>query len=131
MTLANPFPYEEVHLGRAGSLLMIEVLGAAALGLALSRLGFNTSLAFVAAWLVNLGVAWYIAQAARALGRSALGYGLISALAPAAAFACWIRLHQLESDRRMERMASLQSGKRRRVVDADGIVHEPKASRRR
>ena len=85
MSLANPFPYEEVHLGRAGTLLVVEVLGAAALGLALSRLGFSTDLAYVAAWLVNLGAAWYIAQAARALNRSALGYGLFSALAPAAA----------------------------------------------
>lgn len=131
MSLANPFPYDEVHLGRAGTLLVVAVLGASALGLVLSRLGFNPDLALVAAWLVNFGAAWYIAQAARALNRSALGYGLFSALGPFAAIVCWVRLHQLDSDRRMERLAELRTETPRRVVGADGIVHERKARRQR
>jgi hypothetical protein len=125
VSLANPFPYDEVHLGRAGSLLMVEVVGGFAVGMVLSRIGWNPDLAVVAMWLVNLVVAWFLAQAARALGRSALGYGLFSALAPFTAFYGWFKLTELAAEARLARRFEAGDAETPdRYVDADGIVHE-------
>jgi small multidrug resistance pump len=125
VSLANPFPYDNVHLGRAGTLLIAELVGAVALSMVLSRIGLKPDLAVVAAWVVNLGAAWCLAQAARSLGRSALGYGLFSALAPITAIYSWIQLHQLDAIARLERendaVVELAPD---RYVDRDGIVHE-------
>ncbi len=125
MSLANPFPYDDVHLGRAGTLLVFEVLTAVVLGVALLQFGLKQELAVVAAWLVNLGAAWCLAQAARKLGRSAVGYGLFAALAPITAFYCWFHLNQLDAIARLERRSDADDeDEPDSYVDPDGVVHE-------
>lgn len=125
MSLANPFPYDNVHLGRAGTLLVVELIGLVAMSMVLSWIGLGSDLAVVAVWLVNLGVAWFLAQAARSLGRSALGYGLFSALAPVTAIYSWFHLHQLDAIARLERGSTTDlEAAPDRYVDPDGIVHE-------
>jgi small multidrug resistance pump len=125
VSLANPFPYDNVHLGRAGTLLVVELIGLVAMSMVLSWIGLESDLAVVAVWLVNLGVAWFLAQAARSLGRSALGYGLFSALAPVTAIYSWFHLHQLDAIARLERGSTTDlEAAPDRYVDPDGIVHE-------
>jgi small multidrug resistance pump len=125
VSLVNPFPYDSVHLGRAGTLLIVELVGLVALSMVLSRIGLEPDLAVIAVWLVNLGVAWFLAQAARSLGRSALGYGLFSALAPITAIYSWFHLHQLDAMARLERGSNAElEAAPDRYIDPDGVVHE-------
>jgi hypothetical protein len=89
----NLFANCEVNLGRAGWLLLLEVLGGAALGITLGQLALPVELAMLGAWGVNFVTAWYLSKAARALGKSALLYGLFSAIGPPASIASFALLH--------------------------------------
>lgn len=100
----NFFAHSEINLGRAGWLLLFEVFGAAVVGVVLSQFfGLPAEFAMIGAWLVNLAAAWYLAKAARALGNSALLYGLFSALGPPAAVASFAFLHSQDTSAQLVR----------------------------
>jgi hypothetical protein len=99
----NLFAHAENNLGRAGWLLIIMFGGVAAAGLVLTSIGITTDYIFIAAWLFNLVTAWYISRAAKALGKSPLLYGLVSALAPPGALFAWFKLHSIDSWQSLER----------------------------
>ena len=87
---------------RAGWLLLLEIGGAVALGLG----GAPEHLVFAVVWFANLVVAWNLALAAKALGKSSLGYGLFSALAPPAAIYCFFSLHGQDAAARFDQRPS-------------------------
>jgi hypothetical protein len=99
----NLFAHAEENLGRAGWLLILELSGAVASGVVLSGFGVTTDYVFIGAWLFNLLPAWYISRAAKALGRSQLLYGSVSALWPAGAIAAWAWLFSRDSWQLLER----------------------------
>ena len=62
-----------------------------------------TGLSMLAVWLVNFVTAWFLAQAARVLGKSKLLYGLFSALGPPAAVVSFFSLHNQDAMARLAR----------------------------
>ena len=67
----------ETNLRRAGYILLLEVIGGAALAALLSHFGINTDLAVLFLWVANLPVAWFLAQAAKHQGRNPWLFGFI------------------------------------------------------
>ena len=129
MSLADPFLFDDVHLGRAGSLLILELCVVVILGATLPQVGldpdFAALAALLAAMLVNFAAAWHLAQAARKLGRSALGFGVMAALAPIAALLVWSHLKQLALTAQIDRRLDPEDDDLPdRYIDPDGIVHE-------
>jgi hypothetical protein len=92
------FLLSESNLGKAGTLLVLEIFGAAALGVVLDQIGLNSAMALVAAWIANLFTAWYLFKAAQYQGRHALLYGLFAALLPATALLVFLRLYTHDRD---------------------------------
>jgi hypothetical protein len=73
------------HLDIAAVMWLLGVLGGAAVGVALSHMGYDgEGLALALTWLVNLGVAWHLANAAHAQGRRRWLWGMLAAIWPAA-----------------------------------------------
>ena len=91
------FQSSEANLARAGTLLILEIRGAVALGMILGEMGLNDNLALAAAWIANLFTARYLFKAAQYQGRRALLYGLFAALAPATAILAFFRLFNYDS----------------------------------
>jgi len=89
---------KEPSLSIAGRLLLGEFVVYDALSMLLASRGLSADYVFVGLLAFNLVVAVFIAKAARALGKRAFLYGLISRLPPGALFA-FFRLwsHQLWS----------------------------------
>lgn len=84
-------------LRKAGNLIVIEVVGFVTLAVTLSRLQIPSgeSAAFLCALLFNLLPMYYLARVARAKGKSAVLYGLIS-LIPAGAIFAYFKLRDHE-----------------------------------
>ena len=99
--MSNLFSNAENDLGRAGWLLVLEVMGTVALGVLLSNFGLATDSVVLVAWLFNLLPAWYISQAAKRMGKSALLYGAVSAFG--GAIAAWAWLYTQDQWRLLER----------------------------
>jgi hypothetical protein len=73
------------HLDIAFVMWLLGVLGGAAVGMAFSHMGYDgEGLALALTWLVNLGVAWHLANAAQAQGRRRWLWGMLAAIWPAA-----------------------------------------------
>jgi len=83
----------------AGYLLFVELIGGTALTFALGQLGFKAEhFVFAGIFALNLVTAFFLARAARSQGRSALAYGVCSALPPGALWAFWrLREAQVQS----------------------------------
>jgi hypothetical protein len=113
---------DDVHLRRAGALLVLELVMVLAWAVISTRFGFASHLALLLVMAVNLIAAACLARAARARGRSAWGYGLFSAVMPVAAFYAWMSLYQRDAVALRE--ASMRDAVPDRCVDADGVVHE-------
>ena len=77
---------KEPNLAKAGNFLVIEFAVGVTLTFALGQLGLpaGEDAVFIGFLLFNLLPAFYIAKAARAQGKSALFYGVVSALPPGA-----------------------------------------------
>ena len=96
----NPFAYAEANVGRAGWLLVLEILGGAVAAAVLSHLGYSSELALVAVWLLNLVTAWFIGKAAAAQGKNQWLYGVPSVLVPIAIL-LFFKLHSEDAMRRL------------------------------
>ena len=110
----------EVLLDRAGTLLMLVFGGYLVLGMATG----NERLAISALLLANLIPATLMAMAAKAQGRSAIGFGLLAALGPLGGFYAWWRLNRSASHLRARAFAAIETQLPERYVDSDGVVHE-------
>jgi hypothetical protein len=89
---------KEPNLSIAGRLLLGEFVVYVALSMLLANSGLSADYVFVGLLAFNLVVAVFIAKAARALGKRAVLYGLISSLPPGALFAFFhLWSHQLWS----------------------------------
>lgn len=99
----NFFAFSEFNLGRAGWLLLLEFLGAGALSPLLLEFGLHGDLVPIGMWLVNFLTAWYLAKAAAAQGKSAILYGLFSALGPPAAVVSFFSLYNHDTLTRLDR----------------------------
>ncbi len=74
-------------LTTAGTLLMGEIGVFVALSFGLSQLGIaGQNSVFVGLLAFNLVIAWFMAKAAQALGKSALLYGVLSIVPPGAIY---------------------------------------------
>lgn len=81
---------KQSDLDTAGFLLFIEFVVGTTVIFALGQLGFDAQGTVLACmFALNLVTAWFIAKAARARGRSALLYGLASAIPPSALAVFW------------------------------------------
>lgn len=84
------------ELTTAGTLLMIEFGAFITLSLALVQMGLpGFDLVFAGLLLFNLATAWFMARAARAQGKSAILYGVLS-IVPAGALFVFFRLWNCE-----------------------------------
>lgn len=83
-------------LAVAAYLLVIEFAVGFALAYALGQLGMAVEPVFIGLSLSNLSVAWYLAKAARALGKNRWLYGAMAALNPGLALFAYSRLRQHE-----------------------------------
>ena len=89
---------KEPNLSIAGRLLLGEFVIYVAISMLLASRGLSADYVFVGLLTFNLVVAVFIAKAARALGKRAVLYGLISSLPPGALFAFFhLWSHQLWS----------------------------------
>jgi len=112
----------DVWLDRASTLLMFELLGYAG-----SMVLFgNEDIAFPVLFIVNLAPASLFAMAAKAQGRSAIGFGLLAMLVPLGSFATWLLLNRSASQLRASTLAVLEAHMPDRYVDSTGVVHERK-----
>ena len=116
------FARSGVWLDRASTLLMFELLGYA---VSLVLFG-NEDIAFPVLFVVNLAPASLFAVAAKAQGRSAIGFGLLALLVPLGSFATWFLLNRSASHLRATGLAVLEAQMPDRYVDATGVVHERK-----
>lgn len=98
----NFFAHSEFNLGRAGWLLLLEFLGAAALSLLLVEFGVRGEFVPIGMWLVNFLTAWHLAKAAAAQGKSVVLYGLFSALGPPAAVVSFFSLYNHDAFARLD-----------------------------
>lgn len=112
----------EILLDRAGTGLMLVFGGYMALAMATG----NERLAVTALLLANLVPATFLALAAKAQGRSVIGFGLLALLGPLGGFYAWWRLNRSASHLRALAFAAIESQMPARYVDADGVVHEDK-----
>ena len=88
---------KETNLTTAWRFLFAEMVVGVTLTFTLSQLELpGQDLVFVGVWLFNLIVAYYLAKAARAQGKSAWLYGLFSALVPAYALLAFFSLRRNE-----------------------------------
>lgn len=97
MHFSDALARSEISLGRAGWLLISEIVGSVVLAMVLDKFGLRGEIAMIGAWLVNFVTAWYLSKAARAQGKSALFYGLFSALGPPTAIASFMSLFRRDS----------------------------------
>jgi hypothetical protein len=89
---------KEPNLSTAGRLLLAEFATYLALSMLLANRGLPTDYVFAGLIAFNIVVAVYLAKAARAQGKRAFLYGLISCLPPGAIFVFWrLWSHQLWS----------------------------------
>jgi hypothetical protein len=79
-------------LSKAGWLLLFEIVGGVILSIVLQGAGYMSELSMPAVWSVNLATAWYLSEAAMAIGKNRWLYGFGAALGPPAAIFAYFRL---------------------------------------
>lgn len=102
--MGDPFAHTDDNLGRAAWIAVFGVAGAAALSFVLDKIGINREFAFLFAYLAFLFVGWFMAKAAKKLGRNPWLYGLASIVPPFAIYA-FISLYSRDMDARLARAA--------------------------
>ena len=96
MFSSSLFSPVEPNLVIAGRLLLIEFAVGIALTFALGQLGLPVEPAFFGMSLLNLYAAWYLAKAAKVMGKNTLFYGALAGLVPGVALFGFYRLRQHE-----------------------------------
>jgi len=101
--MGDPFAHTDDNLGRAAWTAAFGIAGAAALSFVLDKIGIDRDFAVLFAYSAFLLVGWFMAKAARQLGRSPWLYGLVSIVPPLAIFA-FISLYSRDMDARLARV---------------------------
>ncbi|WP_057916435.1 hypothetical protein [Lysobacter antibioticus] len=83
----------EPNLSIAGRLLFFEVVLGIVLMFVLGQFGLPGEPVLVGVWLFNLITATYLFKAAKAQGKSAVFYGLVSVFGPPGSLFSFFRLH--------------------------------------
>ena len=103
--MGDPFAHTDDNLGRAAWTAAFGIAGAAALSFVLDKIGIDREFAVLFAYATFLLVGWFIAKAARRLGRNPWLYGIVS-IVPGLAIFTFISLYSRDMDLRLARARS-------------------------